>query len=267
MHGKFTYFLSDLHLGARYIPDRHEHEMRIVNWLDSIKDSAESIYLLGDILDYWFEYRCVVPRGFVRFLGKLAELSDMGIHIFWMTGNHDIWIFDYLPQELGIKVIDGPIVTTIHGKKFLLDHGDNVGKKKPAYAIMRSIFHNKLCQWLYASIHPRWTIPFATGWSKSNRVNRKESDITKKIKYGMKSLTEFSESYSLQHPDVDYFIYGHLHTLSDTTLHTGSRMIVLGEWIKTFSFATFDGTQLSLHTLKREVTPPQEFTTLELKSV
>ena len=246
MAGKYTYFISDTHLGAAYLSNPRESELRVVRWLQSIKDSAERIYLLGDIIDYWFEYRNVVPRGFVRFFGKLAELADSGINIYWMTGNHDIWIFDYLPKELGIHLIHGPITTSIQGKTFLLDHGDNVGEKKLGYAVMRSIFRNRLCQWLYAGIHPRWTIPFATGWSKSNRVCRNEAKIQQEIDFGINALTTFSEQYSAAHPEVDYFIYGHLHTMVDKTLTTGKRMLVIGEWINSCSYVVFDGSDLKL---------------------
>lgn len=248
MPGNLTYFISDIHLGARYIANPREHEMRVVQWLDSIKNKAKCIYLLGDILDYWYEYHDVVPRGHVRFFGKLAELADSGVQITWMTGNHDIWIFDYLPSELGITVVDGPITVSLNGKHFLLDHGDNVGKKKPSYTLMRWIFHNRFCQWLYAGIHPRWTIPFATGWSKENRVKRNDQQIQKSISFGLNTLTQFSEQYSRQHQETDYFIYGHLHILLEKELSTGAKMIVLGEWIKTFSYAVFDGSQVSLHT-------------------
>ena len=146
MAGKYTYFISDTHLGAAYLSNPLDSERRVVRWLDSIKHSAKSIYLLGDIIDYWFEYRNVVPRGYVRFFGKLAELADSGIAITWITGNHDIWIFDYLPSELGIRVIDGPIIEEIDGHRFLLDHGDKVGKQPLPYRIMSGIFHNRICQ-------------------------------------------------------------------------------------------------------------------------
>ena len=162
---RLTYFLSDFHLGARYFDSPLDNERRVVAFLDSIKDSAKEIYLLGDILDYWYEYRYVVPRGFTRFFGKIAELSDLGVKIYWFIGNHDIWIFDYLPSELGITVVDGPLVKDISGKRFFLDHGDAVGKRKLSFRILRSVFRNKVCQKLYAAIHPRWTIPFALGWS------------------------------------------------------------------------------------------------------
>ena len=146
MEKTLTYFLSDFHLGARYIDNPAAHERRIVDFLESVKNTAKEIYLLGDILDYWYEYRYVVPRGFVRFFGKLAELSDNGTDIYWFIGNHDIWIFDYLPNELGVKIIDAPIVKTIGGKRFFLDHGDGVGQRKRSFRILRSVFRNKTCQ-------------------------------------------------------------------------------------------------------------------------
>ena len=139
---RLTYFLSDFHLGARYFDSPLDNERRVVAFLDSIKDSAKEIYLLGDILDYWYEYRYVVPRGFTRFFGKIAELSDLGVKIYWFIGNHDIWIFDYLPSELGVTVVDGPMVKDISGKRFFLDHGDAVGKRKLSFRILRSVFRN-----------------------------------------------------------------------------------------------------------------------------
>lgn len=156
-----AYFLSDLHLGAPYFTDSKEAEKRVVSFLDEIKDDAEVIYLLGDILDYWYEYRYVVPRGFVRFFGKLAELADKGIRIVWFIGNHDIWIFDYLPSELGIEVVDGSLVEEIDGKIFFMTHGDGIGRLKPSFRFLRGLFRNKACQKAFSAIHPRWTVPFA----------------------------------------------------------------------------------------------------------
>ena len=163
-----AYFLSDLHLGARYFRSAHEAEKRAVAFLDHIKDDAAEIYLLGDVLDYWYEYRYVVPKGFVRFFGKLAELADNGVKITWLIGNHDIWIFDYLPSELGIEVADGVLEKDILGKRFFLSHGDGVGRMPLPFRFMRALFRNRFCQWLYSGIHPRWTIPFALGWSRSD---------------------------------------------------------------------------------------------------
>lgn len=240
-----AYFLSDLHLGAPYFPDSHESERRVVAFLDSIKDEADVIYLLGDILDYWYEYKYVVPRGFVRFFGKLAELADSGIRIVWLIGNHDIWIFDYLPNELGVEVVDGSIVEQIDGHKFFLTHGDGIGKLKPSFKLLRKFFRNKVCQKLFSGIHPRWTVPFAYNWSRSSR--KLEGPSAADLERMMRNITEFSTEYLKTHPDIEYFIYGHLHVLEDIRLTDKCRMIVLGEWITMNSYALWDGSSLTLH--------------------
>ena len=171
MPGTKTYFLSDFHLGAKYIDNPRKQEQRIVSFLESIRNDAKEIYLLGDILDYWFEYRYVVPKGYVRFFGKIAELADSGIKIYWFIGNHDIWIFDYLPSELGVEIVDGSQIKQIDGKTFFIAHGDGLGDESRSFRMLRAFFRNRFCQRLYAGIHPRWTGPFALNWSRSNRVN------------------------------------------------------------------------------------------------
>lgn len=236
-----TYFLSDFHLGAKYITDRISQERRIVGFLDSIKDDASEIYLLGDIIDYWYEYRYVVPRGFVRFFGKLAELADSGIRIHWFIGNHDIWIFDYLPKEIGLSIIDGERTIEINGKTFFLAHGDSVGKRKLSFRILRAIFRNKACQKLYAAIHPRWTIPFALGWSRNSRS---DDEYPEYLGEGNEYLEEFAKSYNKQH--IDYFIFGHRHIMLDKTVGDNSKLIILGDWIHFDSYAVFDGKEVTL---------------------
>ena len=245
MERRKTYFLSDLHLGAPYMKDSRESERRIVAFLDSIKDEAEAIYLLGDILDYWYEYRYVVPRGYVRFFGKLAELSDSGVKIVWLKGNHDIWIYDYLPQELGIEVIDGSLIREIYGKKVFLNHGDGVGKQAPTFRLIRSMFRNRFCQWMFAGIHPRWTVPFAYNWSAHSRKGGEERGIPDEDL--LKNLKNFVAEYHKEHPDTDYFIFGHVHILSREEISDGCEMIVLGEWIRTFSYAVMTSDGLTLH--------------------
>ncbi|MCH5230631.1 MAG: UDP-2,3-diacylglucosamine diphosphatase [Muribaculaceae bacterium] len=245
MERRKTYFLSDLHLGAPYMKDSRESERRIVAFLDSIKDEAEAIYLLGDILDYWYEYRYVVPRGYVRFFGKLAELSDSGVKIVWLKGNHDIWIYDYLPQELGIEVIDGSLIREIYGKKVFLNHGDGVGKQAPTFRLIRSMFRNRFCQWMFAGIHPRWTVPFAYNWSAHSRKGGEERGIPDEDL--LKNLKNFVAEYHKEHPDTDYFIFGHVHILSREEISDGCEMIVLGEWIRTFSYAVMTSKGLTLH--------------------
>ncbi len=233
-----AYFLSDLHLGAPYFQDSRKSEKRVVNFLDSIKDKADVVYLLGDILDYWYEYRTVVPRGFVRFFGKLAELTDRGVRVVWFIGNHDIWIFDYLPSELGVEVVDGALTEHIDGKTFYMTHGDGVGKLKPSFKLMRNLFRNKFAQKLYSGIHPRWTIPFAYNWSRhSRKTGGSGYDPTTMVDL----LRHFSVDYLREHPEINYFVYGHLHVVEDLKLNDSSRMIILGDWISNFSYGIWDG--------------------------
>ncbi|MDE5790044.1 MAG: UDP-2,3-diacylglucosamine diphosphatase [Muribaculaceae bacterium] len=243
-----AYFLSDLHLGAPYFPDSKDAERRVVGFLDSIKNDADAVFLLGDVLDYWYEYRYVVPRGFVRFFGKLAEMADRGIRIVWFIGNHDIWIFDYLPTELGIEVVDGSLVEEIDGRYFYMTHGDGVGRLKPSFRFIRGLFRNKICQKLFSGIHPRWTIPFAYSWSDHSRHSSplpSESDAKRMIE----NITTFSEDYLSQHPEIDYFMYGHLHLLERFPISSNAdkaEVIVLGEWLERFSYAYWDGEKLCL---------------------
>ncbi len=239
-----TYFLSDLHLGAPYFPDSKESERRIVAFLDHIKKDASAIYLLGDILDYWYEYRYVVPRGFVRFFGKLAELSDAGIRIVWMKGNHDIWIYDYLPSELGIEVVDGSLTEDIDGHKFYLAHGDGEGKQSRSFRFIRSLFRNRICQRAFSAIHPRWTVPFAYRWSRHSRMEGESRGLPDDCL--LQGLRKFAREYHLSHPEIDFFIFGHVHVLCREKVANDCEMIVLGEWIHTFSYAILGENGLEL---------------------
>ena len=245
-----AYFLSDLHLGAPYFEDSRSAEARVVSFLASIKEEADALFLLGDVLDYWYEYRYVVPRGFVRFFGKLADLADRGVKIVWFIGNHDIWIFDYLPTELGIEVVDGYKVFDLDGHKFLMTHGDGIGKLKPSFKLLRKLFRNKFCQFLFSGIHPRWTVPFAYNWSRHSRKCElpKDEDADRM----MQNITEFSLAYLHEHPDVEYFIYGHLHLFERVEIADKATMVVLGEWIKRCSYARWDGKKLTLHQLQQK---------------
>jgi UDP-2,3-diacylglucosamine hydrolase len=239
-----TYFISDLHLGAKYLDHPLDYEKRVVEWLYSIKDDAKALYMLGDVLDYWYEYRTVVPRGFIRFFGALAALADSGVKIYWFIGNHDIWLFDYLRDEIGITIIDGYLVTEIDGKKFFLSHGDGLGKLKPSFRLIRSVFRNKTCQRLYSAIHPRWTIPFAYRWSSSSR--NYSAEIPQWEGPENEPLVAFSEQYLTAHPDINYFIFGHKHVLVDYSINDNSHVVILGDWIHHFSYAKYDGMSLRL---------------------
>ena len=208
------YFASDAHLGARFHEDSRAVERRLVRWLDSIKDSAIAVWFLGDMFDYWYEYKYVVPKGFTRFLGKVAELADSGVEIHFLTGNHDVWMFDYLPTELGATVHDGPVTIDLLGHRFFLGHGDEVDDRSRAFQLMRRLFRNRFCQWLYAGIHPRWTFGFALGWSLSSR------------KSGLKKEAQM---------------------LSRTC-----RLLIAGDWMRHFSYIAWNGNQLYLDQFEAE---------------
>ena len=240
MAGKKTYFISDLHLGAKYLSEPLERERRVCRFLESIRSDAGALYLLGDILDYWYEYKHVVPRGFIRFLGKLAELADDGVKITWVTGNHDVWLFDYLRDQLGLTVLRGHTVVEVGGKRLFISHGDDVGVQPIMYRFTRWCFYNKVCQWLYASIHPRWTYPIATGWSNENRTKRdpKQQEIVSER--AATRLIDFSKQYYAAHPEVDAFIYGHLHIARTNSLEGMPPVFFLGDWISLCTFVVLD---------------------------
>ena len=242
---RHTYFISDLHLGATYLKNPKDYERRVVKWLRSIKDDAKAIYLMGDILDYWFEYRSVVPRGYTRFLGTLAQLVDEGVEVYWFIGNHDIWIFDNLPEEIGVKVIDGYQVKEIDGKRFFLSHGDGLGELKPGFKLIRAVFRNKLCQKMFSAIHPRWTVPLAHRWSSHSRNFSEELPVFEGKEKD--PFIAFAQGYISKDDAVDYFVLAHRHIMLDYDLgNDRTRLIVLGDWIHHFSYAVFDGEKLSL---------------------
>lgn len=238
------YFISDMHLGATYLGDPLEYERRVVRWLEMIADDAAELYMLGDVLDYWYEYRYVVPRGFTRFFGAVARLVDSGVKVTWFIGNHDIWISDYIPRELGVRVVDGYEVVELRGKRFFLSHGDGLGRLPRGFRFIRSMFRNKTCQRLFSAIHPRWTVPFAHRWSSSSR------DYSDAIPVFSgrddEPFITFAREYLASHPDIDYFILGHHHIVLDYPLSETSRLIVLGDWIHHFSYAVYDGHDVEL---------------------
>lgn len=244
---KKIYFLSDAHLGARFHDDPLVIEKKLVCWLDRIKADAAAVWLLGDIFDYWYEYKYVVPKGHVRFLGKLAELSDAGIEIHIFIGNHDIWMFDYLPKEVGAIIHREPLTIDLLGKKFFLAHGDEVDDRSWTFQLLRKIFRNRFCQWLYAGIHPRWTFGFAMGWSLSSRKSGIKRDEEKKYEgEDTEYLVLFAKKYLQSHPDINFFLFGHRHVLLDLMLSHTSRILVIGDWMTHFSYAEWDGEELAL---------------------
>ena len=240
MAQKKSYFISDLHLGAKYMNDPVERERRVCRFFDSIKDDAAELFLLGDILDYWYEYKYVVPRGYIRFLGKLAELADAGVKITWVTGNHDVWLFDYLRDQIGLTVLYGHTVVETQGQRILIAHGDDVGVQPKMYRFTRWCFYNKVCQWLYAGIHPRWTYPIATGWSNENRTKRSPEELKAISERAASRLVDFSREYLSKHPDIKAFVYGHIHIARINREQDLPPVVFLGEWITLNTYVVLD---------------------------
>lgn len=241
---KNIYFASDAHLGARFHKDPLAIEKKLVRWLDSIKEDAIAIYFLGDMFDYWYEYKYVVPKGFVRFLGKLAELSDSGVEIHFFIGNHDIWMFDYLTKEIGATIHRDVLTVDLLGKRFFLGHGDEVDYRSKMFRFVRALFRNKFCQWLYAGIHPRWSFGFALGWSLSSRKKGLKNEVSEYQGESKEYLVQFAKTYLQTHSDINFFIFGHRHILLDLMLSRTSRILVAGDWMQHFSYIVWDGETL-----------------------
>lgn len=240
------YFISDAHLGSRIVTNPREHEMRLVNWLDKVKKDAEAIFMLGDMFDFWFEYKTVMPKGYVRFLGKLAELVDSGIEIHFFTGNHDIWTFGYLENEVGLIVHRKPQTFELQGKKFYMAHGDGLYSEEKGFGIIRKIFHSRTCQKLFRLLPPEIGQNFGYAWSESNR--KKIMHLDNKFQgEENETLVAFAKKYSENH-EVDYMIFGHRHIELNLELKNKSRVVILGDFIGIFSYGVFDGENLWLET-------------------
>lgn len=213
-------------------------------WLDEIKDDAAAIFLLGDLFDFWFEYKHVVPRGFVRVLGKLAEISDAGIPIHFFTGNHDMWTFDYLTKEIGVTLYREPIEITMNNKAFYIGHGDGLGPGDLGYKFMKKIFDSPILQWCFARLHPNFGIGLANYFSRSSRAKNATAD---KIYHGddKEMLVQYSKEL-LAKKHYDYLVFGHRHYAQDLKLAKDARYINLGDWVVDFTYAVFDGEQMEL---------------------
>lgn len=241
--GKKIYFASDFHLGVPDYKSSLQREKQIIEWLEMVRVDAEEIYLMGDVFDFWFEYKHVIPKGFVRFLGKLAELSDQGIKIVLFKGNHDMWMFDYLSQEIGVTIISDELIIEREGKRFFLHHGDGLGPDDGKYKLLKRVFRSKTCQWLFSWLHPSVGMAIARYWSKSSRIasNEKEVFVSEEKEW----LVQFSNTL-LESEHFDYLIFGHRHLPLSIRLDKGSLYLNLGEWINYKSYAVFDGTELTL---------------------
>jgi UDP-2,3-diacylglucosamine hydrolase len=250
LENKKIYFASDFHLGVPDHASSMQREKSIVQWLDSIKHDAHSIYLLGDIFDFWFEYKYTIPKGYIRLLGKLAELRDAGIPIVFFTGNHDMWMFDYFPKELGIPVFRKPTLLEVGDHKLLIGHGDGLGPGDRSYKVLKKFFNSNVCQWLFARIHPNLGIAIANAWSRKSRItnNMREEKFEGQEREFL--WIYCNELQKTRHHD--YYIFGHRHLPLNLQVADNSTYINLGEWVHFKTYAVYDGTNVELKEFKPE---------------
>jgi UDP-2,3-diacylglucosamine hydrolase len=245
---KKIYFASDNHLGLPNALESRVREKNFVAWLEAIRKEASAIYLLGDLFDFWFEYKTVVPKGFVRVLGKLAELSDAGIPITFFVGNHDLWMRDYFQKELNITVHKQPIILTVGTYRFFIGHGDGLGPGDRGYKHMKKLFTHPLSKWFFRWLHPDWGIRLGQYLSQKNKLISGEEDL-KFLGEDKEWLVSYSKR-KLQKEHFDYFVFGHRHLPLEIKLSDKSQYINLGDWIIHNTYAEFDGKHLALKTWK-----------------
>lgn len=245
-----TYFASDFHLGTDAVLNSRDRERLIVRWLETSMIDMKALYLVGDVWDYWFEYRRVIPKGHTRLLGCLARIRDAGVPVYYFTGNHDMWMFSYLQDELDIPIFREPVVHEIDGKKFFIGHGDGLGPGDHGYKMLKRLFANPAAQWLFARLHPNLGISMMRYWSGKSRHHTQTDDQF--LGPEKEWLVQFAIDY-LKKENIDYFIFGHRHLPIDYDLGIhNARYINLGDWLKFQSYAVFDGDQTRLTFYKPE---------------
>jgi UDP-2,3-diacylglucosamine hydrolase len=241
---KNIYFASDLHLGMHPAEMSRQRELWFIQWLEEIRKDAAELWLLGDVFDYWFEYRKVIPKGYTRFLGKLAQMSDEGIKIHLFTGNHDVWIFDYLPEEIGLEVHRNPVVRQWAGQKFILGHGDGLIRADRAYRFLQRLFRSGTLQWLYARIHPNGSAAFAQWWSRKSRM--KKGGFVPFLGVEKEHQVNYAKRALKKDPEINYFLFGHRHIPFIVNLSEQSQVVCLGDWISNFTFGILEGENFQL---------------------
>ncbi|MDX1470719.1 MAG: UDP-2,3-diacylglucosamine diphosphatase [Flavobacteriaceae bacterium] len=244
--GKKAYFASDNHLGLPSRKESLEREKKFVSWLDEIKKDAAVIFLLGDLFDFWFEYKTVVPKGFVRTLGKLAEISDSGITIYYFVGNHDLWMHGYFEEELNIPVYHRPQEFELNGKSFFIGHGDGLGPGDKGYKRMKKLFKNPVSRWLYSWLHPDLGVRMAQYFSVKNKLISGDEDV-KFLGEENEWLVLYSKK-KLKEKHRDYFVFGHRHLPLEIKMSEKSTYYNLGDWISYFTYGEFDGTIFQIKT-------------------
>lgn len=240
---KKTYFISDIHLGSPNYDASLIREKKLVRWLDSIKMDAEQIFFVGDVFDFWFEYKSVIPRNFTRFLGKLAELADSGVKLYFFKGNHDMWFFDYLENEIGVEIISEEWVGKIGHHQFYIHHGDKTGFEPASYKFIRYVFRSKWGQWLFHRFHPNFGVWLAKSLSDTSRKSDRKREIAPEKDFHL----QFALQY-LQKNHIDFFIFGHRHKVCNIDVQDNVKLINLGDWINYFTFAEYDHENLHINT-------------------
>lgn len=247
MNNTLSYFVADVHLGLR-VADPEDRERRFAGFLRSLPEETEALYLLGDIWDFWYEYRHVVPKGYIRVLSALQDLMDRGVKVYFFQGNHDVWTYSYF-EELGMKRLVQPAVVEIGGKRFCLGHGDGLGPVPRGYRILRGAFHNRILQFLFSLLHPWIAFSIGNGWSRGNRLARHEEYVFKGEK---EPLYRFAEQFSEKNR-IDYFIFGHYHADVRMSMPSGSEFLVVKDWIGSSPYLCFDGERLTAGTFTDRV--------------
>ncbi|KFC22095.1 UDP-2,3-diacylglucosamine diphosphatase [Epilithonimonas lactis] len=248
IQGKKIYFASDQHFGVPNLKESRIREEKFIRWLDSIKKDAQVLFLMGDLFDFWHEWKYVVPKGYIRVLGKIAELKDSGIDIYFFVGNHDLWMKNYFEEELGIPVYFDKRYYKINNKNFLLAHGDGLGPGDKGYKRMKKVFTNPLAQWAFRWLHPDIAMRIANYMSQKNKLISGEED-----KAFLGEDKEFLIQYSkekLKTENLDYFVFGHRHLPLIFDLEKGAKYINLGDWIVYFTYGVFDGVSFEVKTFE-----------------
>ena len=236
--GSKIYFASDFHLGAPNHTESIERERKIVSWLTEIQKDASEIYLVGDVFDFWYEWKRAVPRGHVRILGKLAEICDSGIPVHFFTGNHDLWTFGYLEEEIGLQVHREPIQVEHQGQKCYIGHGDGLGPGDEGYKFLKRIFTSSICQWFFSRLHPNTSFELANYFSSKSRIANTDTDQLFKGEENEWLVHYSKEILATEH--FDYFIFGHRHLPLDIQLSEKSKYINLGEWVNYNSYGVLE---------------------------
>jgi len=240
MQGPLTYFISDVHLGV-YCLDKNFQERRFAQFIESLPEETKAIYLLGDIFDFWYEYRRVIPRGHTRVLGALAKKADSGTEVYFMAGNHDVWCYDYFEKELGMKILkDRPHITLIGRKKFCIGHGDGLCDITFGFRFIRKVFHSRVLQKIFDLIHPNIAFDLGYKWAAHSRKIKVGHDDEYRFNGPDTPICKFADEFG-KGKDIDYYIFGHFHTKGEADIPSGGHLFVMGDWVKSPACVVFDG--------------------------